>query len=677
MRQIVKEALLTINCHPVEQTNFEPDARTVADMLRGKIGDCQALIHICGLRYGAEPDVASLPPGTPRRSYTQWEYHIGRQLQEERGDDHFRVYIFICPEDFPYDEEPDSESQEKRDLQLAHRSHLFDDPHLREKPKDGDDLKLRILALQEQVFALQHEQAEVKTEVLKNRYLGLKAFAVLLLLLGGIYGGIHFLYRGQKELIDGQKLDTPALRARLTESSERTLQQELAIAGQIPDSEDRDKGREAAEIAHAARIARIDDLASRLSELFATGRASPILVEMLRIVDAEGVDAALAYEERQRPALLESIKAARLMDRERTRVSLQPILKAAQIQATKGDSTAARASYQEILALEPDWPEAMKAFAKFLYDMEPHSIVDRNGKSSLDTSDVKTMYALANRLQILSPDDEVALRFLSDCSERIGAVFLFSRNIEDAKNAPAHFQRCLDIDKKLFTANPKSTEYAFDFAVSLNGYFDCFVCLLQYDLPGDIEQAFAYFQTDFELSDKLIVANPASAHPLRNLYKSLGERGTVLARRGLRGDAEKALTYYQSCLKLSEKFLTASPDSAQAARDVSISLENLGDFLTQRGQPGDADAALAHFERSLETSKKLLTANPDSVEAARDVWVSCWKLANLAESTGKGDAASWWKRTYDILLGMEEKGMFLSPEDKRLLETLRGKVGGN
>jgi hypothetical protein len=148
IRQIVKEALLTINCHPVEQTNFEPDARTVENMLRGKIGDCQALIHICGLRYGAEPDVATLPPGTPRRSYTQMEYHIARQLQEERGDDHFRVYTFICPEDFPYDPEPDTEPQEKRDLQLAHRSRLFDDPHLREKPKDGDDLKLRILALQ-------------------------------------------------------------------------------------------------------------------------------------------------------------------------------------------------------------------------------------------------------------------------------------------------------------------------------------------------------------------------------------------------------------------------------------------------------------------------------------------------------------------------------------------------
>ena len=152
MRQqaFVKEALLTINCHPVEQTNFEPDARTVENMLRGKIGDCQALIHICGMRYGAEPDVATLPPGTPRRSYTQMEYHIGRQLQEERGDDHFRVYTFICPEDFPYDQEPDTEAKEKRDLQLAHRSRLFDDPHLRERLKTPDDLKLRILSFRMQ-----------------------------------------------------------------------------------------------------------------------------------------------------------------------------------------------------------------------------------------------------------------------------------------------------------------------------------------------------------------------------------------------------------------------------------------------------------------------------------------------------------------------------------------------
>ncbi|HSH95668.1 MAG TPA: DUF4062 domain-containing protein, partial [Roseimicrobium sp.] len=141
IRQVVKEALLTINCHPVEQTNFEPDWRTVEEMLRGRIEECQALIHIAGLRYGAEPDPTTRPPGTPRRSYTQMEYEIGRALQRERGDDGFRVYTFVCPADFPYDtpvnkagEPLAPEAEELRALQEKHRADLLGSAHLHEQP---------------------------------------------------------------------------------------------------------------------------------------------------------------------------------------------------------------------------------------------------------------------------------------------------------------------------------------------------------------------------------------------------------------------------------------------------------------------------------------------------------------------------------------------------------------
>lgn len=113
VRGIVKEALLTIGCHPVEQTNFRPDYRTVYDMLYGKISDCQALVHIVGLRYGAEPQ----PPHKPRRSYTQLEYDIARDLQRKRGDKRFRVYVFVCAEGFPYDDALDVEDADKRELQ--------------------------------------------------------------------------------------------------------------------------------------------------------------------------------------------------------------------------------------------------------------------------------------------------------------------------------------------------------------------------------------------------------------------------------------------------------------------------------------------------------------------------------------------------------------------------------
>src|SRR4051812_38658612 len=92
VREIVKQGLLTMHCLPVEQTNFAPDYRTVAEMLEDRIRGCDAVIHLVGLRYGAEPDPATLPAGAPRRSFTQMEADLARKLG-------LKLYVFLCPED--------------------------------------------------------------------------------------------------------------------------------------------------------------------------------------------------------------------------------------------------------------------------------------------------------------------------------------------------------------------------------------------------------------------------------------------------------------------------------------------------------------------------------------------------------------------------------------------------
>src|ERR1700692_1278089 len=71
VRELVKQALLTMGCLPVEQNNFPPDYRSIREMIKYKIGGCEAVIHIVGLRFGVEPDPATLPEGASRRSYTQ------------------------------------------------------------------------------------------------------------------------------------------------------------------------------------------------------------------------------------------------------------------------------------------------------------------------------------------------------------------------------------------------------------------------------------------------------------------------------------------------------------------------------------------------------------------------------------------------------------------------------
>jgi tetratricopeptide (TPR) repeat protein len=85
--------------------------------------------------------------------------------------------------------------------------------------------------------------------------------------------------------------------------------------------------------------------------------------------------------------------------------------------------------------------------------------------------------------------------------------------------------------------------------------------------------------------------------------------------------------------------LVANPESAQAARDVSVSLNKLADFLASRGQPGDAEQALGHYQRSLEVAERLLVANPESAQAARDVSVSHFKFFHFHRQRGDEAAA--------------------------------------
>ena len=68
IRILAKDALEAIDCHPVEQSHFAPDHRTIEEMLRQKISNCDAVLHIIGLRYGAEPDPDTLPEGIERLS---------------------------------------------------------------------------------------------------------------------------------------------------------------------------------------------------------------------------------------------------------------------------------------------------------------------------------------------------------------------------------------------------------------------------------------------------------------------------------------------------------------------------------------------------------------------------------------------------------------------------------
>jgi internalin A len=136
----------------VHQKKFPPDYREVAAMLEAVISECDAVVHVVGLRYGAEPALASLPPGAPRRSYTQLEADMARRLGK-------KVYVFLCTDDFPYDQVPGPESDELAALQRTYRHECRKDNTPRNTVANREQLKEQILRFD---LEQQHLRAEVR-----------------------------------------------------------------------------------------------------------------------------------------------------------------------------------------------------------------------------------------------------------------------------------------------------------------------------------------------------------------------------------------------------------------------------------------------------------------------------------------------------------------------------------
>jgi tetratricopeptide (TPR) repeat protein/serine/threonine protein kinase len=109
-RKAVGEVLPKLDALPVVQDHFAPDYRSVVELLREKIGICDAAICLVGPCYGREPHERATDQ--PRRSYTQLEYEIAVELGKP-------VFVFMASADCTLDN-PADEPDELRGLQLEH-----------------------------------------------------------------------------------------------------------------------------------------------------------------------------------------------------------------------------------------------------------------------------------------------------------------------------------------------------------------------------------------------------------------------------------------------------------------------------------------------------------------------------------------------------------------------------
>ena len=383
-RNAVAATVRTLGYDPVSQDDFPTGHGELRDWLRQEIDFCQGLLQIVGQGYGAEPPEAD--PEWGRVSYTQFEFFYARRQGR-------KTWLIIAGEhcqrdrppaeldlpDDPAHPDPKGYQAERGRLQQDYVARLQRENHLWHMADNPAELQNVVLRLRDELGELRRRSER------RHRRLSW-AIAAILLGLALLGGGIWWSYRvlhgtlqqGREEVQQARKdvkevqravaINTEKIRAHLLETAAATHRRDLAEAEKAKDWKQRQRLREAADAADRARLERIEELTASIADIEARGEGSSVFKEMNRILAEQGVDEAIAYVESQRPDILKAVAARSSAAHQANRAQLQPLLKAATLNSTKGRSAAARTLYAQILAAEPDWPDALHACFWFLAD---------------------------------------------------------------------------------------------------------------------------------------------------------------------------------------------------------------------------------------------------------------------------------------------------------------------
>jgi tetratricopeptide (TPR) repeat protein len=148
-----------------------------------------------------------------------------------------------------------------------------------------------------------------------------------------------------------------------------------------------------------------------------------------------------------------------------------------------------------------------------------------------------------------------------------------------------------------------------------------------------LDQAKAVAMQALELSRQLRVAKRDTPESLRDLSVSLNKVGDA---ESAAGRDEQALAAHQESLDIARQLRQALGESPQVLLDLSISLLNVGDMEREEGRCGQA---LAAYRESLDIARQLRQALGENPQVLRDLSVSLERVGNAEIQAGRGEQA--------------------------------------
>jgi tetratricopeptide (TPR) repeat protein len=621
-RQLVASTIRTLGFDAVSQEDFPTGHGELREWLREQIDSCEGLIQLVGHTYGAEPPL--IAPGEDRLSYTQFEFHHARRQKKKTwvvviGDEYARDHV-IQELDLPLDRahpDPMGYQTERRTLQESYIASLTRDNHLRHTANNSTELENIVLRLKDELGELRRS-SERQQRFLTRGVAGI--VIALVLLIAGSWLGYQRL---QRAVAQTAQMNAEKIRAHLRETVGETYRRELAAADTAADWQERKRLREAAETAHATRLSRIDDLATSFAEFEDRGATTDVFKELTRILTEQGVNEAVAYIDGQRFSILQVVRRRADVARERNRTALSPLLRAAALHETKGQNDQALNLYSDILATEPDWPEALHAALRFY--------IAQGDAAKLRTTltnarrDYEVAHRLARQLTATDPGNTQWEADLAVSYERLGDVAVAQGRLADA--ARAHDDG-LAIRKTLAAGDPSNTQWQADLAVSYERLGDVAVA------QGKLADAARAHDDGLAIRKTLVASDPSNTKWQRDLSISYDRLGDVAVRQGKLADAARS---YDDGLVIRKTMAAGDPSNTQSQRDLAVSYSKLGDVAVAQGKL--ADAARAYGD-GLAIRKTLAASDPSNTQWQRDLSIPYDRLGDVAVRQGKlADAA--------------------------------------
>lgn len=264
---------------------------------------------------------------------------------------------------------------------------------------------------------------------------------------------------------------------------------------------------------------------------------------------------------------------------------------------------------------------------------------------------------------------------LSDVLGRLGDFYLRRGARGDEGRALKVYRKSMRIAQSLFARDP--SDYL---AASVSDAHSRLGKLYsRRGKPGDAERARDAYQQSYEILKRLHDQASDDLRIAGELSIALNNLGDFYVRRAEHGDSARALDAYEKCRDSLQRVYDENPEDASAARDLSAVLNNLGDSYLQRAQQGDADRALDVLQKSMEIDQRLHAQNPNDARAARDLSITYERLGDLylvrGEAGDGGRAVDLFKASLVIAQRLHDQ----NPKEvggARDLAASFGKFGG-